>query len=70
MLINYALLDAFNYSVSDYFVFLYRFAKQLSCEKHLRDLRSPRPIKANPEPCIMSETKPNLGAFEKPSINV
>ncbi|CAH1449495.1 unnamed protein product [Lactuca virosa] len=49
---------------------LKEFAKQLSCEKHLRDLRSPRPIKANPEPCIMSETKPNFGAFEKPSINV
>ncbi|CAH1449496.1 unnamed protein product [Lactuca virosa] len=46
------------------------FAKQLSEEKKLRDLPSPRIVNSKPEPCIMLETKPNFGPFEELRINV
>ncbi|KAL7593390.1 hypothetical protein Lser_V15G33533 [Lactuca serriola] len=42
------------------------FAKQLSMEKRLRDLILPE--KANLEPCIMPEKKPNFAALKKPNF--
>ncbi|KAI3496307.1 hypothetical protein L1887_38664 [Cichorium endivia] len=46
------------------------FAKQLSDEKHLRDLMSPRPAMPKPDPCTITDTKPRFGAFQNLSINV